>query len=563
MSAFDNDKDTSKYLMDCDDGRQVYNLSPIKENLISWIEEKNVKYLIARDEVITEEKIVSIVKNRGDAWVVIAVDNRYGLSNFAGAKLDNNGKFFSAIEENVPNSFSLNTLLGIIDKAGEDSKNALVYYPYPDMYLPLEIFSDDYLPKTGELTNNFRNFGRERLYGINEAKAFDNIIMDGEFKRFANSYVIIIGACKEKLPVFVKFSNDRAKKYNMCTKIYADKRVIKEATTKEAKAHIDNLLEAKPLFDKRYEGFKEKYGINVSFNKCERLDDMRVSLEYISKISLEEKLCEYILKEDFENVKKLIELFTAFVKYNNDAIENIDLIFKNIFVDKDEWTILDYEWTTKSIPIKKSGLSDFIIQRAVYYFVNDNKEVAFAMDKLYEFANVTKPVLRTDCYEKDNEFEKEFQALVNEDHYSLGALYGKLGKTVYGLDYLIAKEKMQTEKETATTSVPGAKITRNGELFTFEINMLGLKEVDIFPAKAQCFINLREVSSKCDIYTNGEKFSKRLYGFEETAPKLTFRPKKETDKLIIKMYVGMYGNGESPIFESVFNRIKKSFINPF
>lgn len=63
------------------------------------------------------------------------------------------------------------------------------YYPYPDHVFPLQIFSDDRLPKKGELTNNMRNFGDDRMVIFDESRVFDNLIGDQMFPDFSNSYL--------------------------------------------------------------------------------------------------------------------------------------------------------------------------------------------------------------------------------------------------------------------------------------------------------------------------------------------------------------------------------------
>ena len=66
------------------------------------------------------------------------------------------------------------------------------FYPYPDYKLPVAIYSDEYLPEVGELQMNMRNFDGERVVAFDESRVFDNIIRNGQFPFFANSYLAII-----------------------------------------------------------------------------------------------------------------------------------------------------------------------------------------------------------------------------------------------------------------------------------------------------------------------------------------------------------------------------------
>ena len=65
------------------------------------------------------------------------------------------------------------------------------YYPYPDYKLPMAIYSDKFLPSLGDLRNNMRNFDGDRVILFDEGKAFDNIIENGLFPEFSNSFLVI------------------------------------------------------------------------------------------------------------------------------------------------------------------------------------------------------------------------------------------------------------------------------------------------------------------------------------------------------------------------------------
>ena len=87
-------------------------------------------------------------------------------------------------------TFSKRELEKIIRDAGFSKWK--FYYPYPDYKFPDSIFSDDFLPQKGELTENIRNFDASRLVLFDESKAFDSIIETGAFPEFSNSYLVVI-----------------------------------------------------------------------------------------------------------------------------------------------------------------------------------------------------------------------------------------------------------------------------------------------------------------------------------------------------------------------------------
>lgn len=142
------------------------------------------------------EAFLNIVKRhlKEDGKIVIAIENKYGLKYWAGCKEDHVAQFFAGLEgyvgiDNV-RTFSKPELKEIAKKTGLEKYT--FYYPYPDYKLSLSIYSDDYLPKEGELTNNLRNFDNDRMMLFDESRVFDNLVRDGLFDLFSNSYLMIL-----------------------------------------------------------------------------------------------------------------------------------------------------------------------------------------------------------------------------------------------------------------------------------------------------------------------------------------------------------------------------------
>ncbi|PBF66797.1 class I SAM-dependent methyltransferase, partial [Clostridioides difficile] len=110
--------------------------------------------------------------------IIIAIENRLGLKYWAGCKEDHLGTYFEGLEgyreDKGIKTFSKNELEDIFKLVGFYKYN--FYYPYPDYKLPITIYSDEYLPKLGELNNNFRNFDLDRVVTFNETEVFDSII---------------------------------------------------------------------------------------------------------------------------------------------------------------------------------------------------------------------------------------------------------------------------------------------------------------------------------------------------------------------------------------------------
>lgn len=138
------------------------------------------------------DNINSMLNNKGK--IILAIENRLGLKYFAGCREDHIGMFFEGIEgytkTNGIKTFSKNEITYLLES--NRYLNYKFYYPYPDYKLPIAIYSDNYLPKEGELVNNLRNFDSDRFVLFDEAKAFDSIIKSNMFPQFSNSFLILI-----------------------------------------------------------------------------------------------------------------------------------------------------------------------------------------------------------------------------------------------------------------------------------------------------------------------------------------------------------------------------------
>ena len=66
---------------------------------------------------------------------------------------------------------------------------AMLYYPVPDYRYPATIYSDDYLPQTGDVTNISARLDGPGLWFGNEEKAMANACRNGDFTKFTNSFL--------------------------------------------------------------------------------------------------------------------------------------------------------------------------------------------------------------------------------------------------------------------------------------------------------------------------------------------------------------------------------------
>lgn len=124
--------------------------------------------------------------------IVIAIENKFGLKYFAGATEDHTGNWFDGVEEYKKakgvKTFSKKELERLLQ---ENLYNDIeFYYPMPDYKMPTMVYSEEYLPKRGELRNISAVYDRERYELFDEEAVYDQFCDDGMFAYFANSFLI-------------------------------------------------------------------------------------------------------------------------------------------------------------------------------------------------------------------------------------------------------------------------------------------------------------------------------------------------------------------------------------
>jgi len=139
------------------------------------------------------KKIRSLLKE--DGKLLIAIENRYGLKYFAGAREDHTAKMFDGITGYVGNesvrTFGKLELEKLLHEAGYRSLS--FYYPHPDYKMPFEIYSDDFLPSVDTLLSSAPNYDNDRYKLYSEALAMQGIVENGQFPFFANSFFVECG----------------------------------------------------------------------------------------------------------------------------------------------------------------------------------------------------------------------------------------------------------------------------------------------------------------------------------------------------------------------------------
>ncbi len=483
-----------------------------------------------------------------DGRIVIAIENKYGLKYFAGCMEDHLGTFFSGIE-NYANgggvrTFSRKGLENIFRECGIEEYS--FYYPYPDYKFMTTIFSDKKQPAFGELSNNMRNYDRDRMLLFNEKHAYDGLVKDGLFSVFSNSYVAVLG---KELPLqYVKYSNDRAPQYQIKTVICeADgiRQVRKYPLGEEAREHVRNMAAAYEALKNRYEGSK----LNV--NKCtlvEEEDELYACFEFVKGRPLSEYMDECLEKQDVEGFHRLFEAYLERIGYHEEyPVADFDPVFSNIMVDGEDWTLIDYEWTFgKAIETKELAF------RAIYcYILEDERRDALQIDRILDKLEITQ-----ENAERYREQEKEFQKFVNGKRLSMGEVWSFMrGKLYHPISSILGEKEQQDilrvqiyedngagYKEEESTFLSEVYTEKN--MMEFEVAISGnVQMLRIDPMLDSCICRILEMTlngtyipleQKGMIVTNGKLLKTKDKKDEKKEPTFVFATKDPNININIK-----------------------------
>lgn len=128
-----------------------------------------------------------------DGVLFVAIENRFGLKYWAGAREDHSARLYDSIEgypQGGPaETFSLPGLRNLLHESG--FSRLQFHYPYPDYKFAREIYSDERLPEPGELKDPVHNYDLDRVCNFNEELAFSELIRAGQFPFFSNSFLVV------------------------------------------------------------------------------------------------------------------------------------------------------------------------------------------------------------------------------------------------------------------------------------------------------------------------------------------------------------------------------------
>ena len=497
------------------------------------------------------EDFLHIIKKhvKPDGHIAIAIENKFGLKYWAGCREDHLGTYFSGIEDypdgGVVRTFTRDGLLTIAKKCG--FTKAQMYYPYPDYKFMTTLYSDRRLPKRGELSDNMRNFDRDRIQLFDEKRVFDTVLQEGQFPLFSNSYMLLLGP--EFSEEYVKYSNDRKEEFQIKTLQRGGKngkRIEKHPLSKAAWEHIETTVSAYQRLADRYQGSL------LAVNECE-LDRQAdgtpyIKIKFLEGKTLEEILDERLRKKDLEGFHGLFDEYLKRISWGEEKeIADYDMIFANILVPQDGngcykidnvWNLIDCEWTFEKVVETRE-----IAFRALYcYLLADEKRNGLNPDLIMNKLEIGQS--EAEQYRRQ---EMKFQKYVTGKRLSMAEIREAIGQPVYALNDFCEglrnksdDDRIQiyedtgkgfSEEQSFFPEEDGEQLVRTDE-GGVELSVRiprGRSALRIDPGSHACLIYIRRISwngeevplKSKQIQMNGFKIGEDVYAFPTDDPNIT------------------------------------------
>lgn len=342
-----------------------------------------------------EDFLKNIKRYLNDSGIIlVAIENKLGLKYFAGAAEDHTDAYYLGLNGYVNNNsvrtFTKSELSEILERSGFCYKR--FYYPYPDYKFPSEIFTDETINSMGYGRDTY-NLNKERVVLFNESYVSEELAKERVADVFSNSFLVEASGQPIKLErniQYVKINSDRDRKFQIITTIEKDKTnqcyVTKKPIYPDGEKHIRRVIENSAWQDKEgkvvHISSLDSDVLRYSFIDCDTLD---AKVYEVLKKGETEKAYD-ILNEFFEtywasckkstdyDTKEFTEIFGT--KRTNKPMEcvsqaNIDIICDNVFVEGQQYKIIDCEWIFHLMIPKQ-----YIIWRCLNEFFSKHTEIS-------------------------------------------------------------------------------------------------------------------------------------------------------------------------------------------
>ena len=322
--------------------------------------------------------------------ILLAVENRFGLKYFCGAPEPHTNRAFDGLNHYAQGtsgySFSRQEMGKIVEQAGFQWHR--FYYPLPDYKLPQLVYTDEYLPEKNLKERLIPYYRRSDTLVAEEQELYDDIVTNGVFPFFANSFLVECGEQGGPGQVlYAAVSTDRGEERSFATTIRKDGMVRKAPLYQKGRVNGEKLYECSRDLLSR--------GIPVVEHKMR--EDGSLDMPYVPWPTLSNYI-KSIMKDRTERVLQLIDRIYGYILQSSEQVATecnellkrqlaaaqsreererlqqldfgpvlkkayMELITLNCFFNEetDEFLYFDQEFVRENYPAK------FVLFRAIHY----------------------------------------------------------------------------------------------------------------------------------------------------------------------------------------------------
>lgn len=347
------------------------------------------------------KKIRSLLKPQGK--LLLAIENQYGLKYWCGAAEDHTSIPFDGIsgynnryetgryQKSGIKTFSRKMLQDMLEQSGFDHNKW--YYPLPDYKFPMAVFSDEYIPTSTDIEAIKFTYPMESVLVANEKEVYKDIVSNGVFPFFANSF--FVEATFNDNPLcevdYTSLKRDYRDEYRLITSV-CGKKVRKEPAVLFAVPHFKSL-------ERNLSILKEN---DILCLEYEHKKDNLLEQEYCKKERADVVFCRMIRGGDYGDAKKLLEQYLQDIRKTSEVYMSsdcnalglktinfnhekeilrqslTDMSFCNSFYDAGKLVYFDQEWIYPDVPV------EFLLYRTIRYSGVDVSE----RSRLYREFNI-------------------------------------------------------------------------------------------------------------------------------------------------------------------------------
>ena len=214
-------------------------------------------------------------------------------------------------------------------------------------------------------------------------------------------------------------------------------------------------------------------------------------------------------------------------------ITDIDMLFDNIIVKDNNWTVIDYEWSFQfPIPVK------FVVYRTLaYWYARLENRRNMEQDFLMEMVGIT-----TQEQIQFAKMEKKFQQYIMDDNIPLRDMPKMMNHKTVDLNHILSAVELEETMQVfygkdrnfkeENSYFKKVQELEDGNLKVKVEIPEGMQQLRLDPVEEPCIISIEHIynaqgEEKEKIETNGVELSNKIFFFETSDPQILLQAREE------------------------------------